>query len=259
MKRCPICKKRYDNTYNLCSNCHTLLETCEEIELPKTKEELSLELKKDNQRFNEEKTIQIVNLKEIPLTIDEKNIIEKELHKETKKRKKNILLTIIETTSIFFLLILSIYIIKVTITQPRTTKTLTKLTTTLTKEETLIGNWLTTKDNIFIFNKDATFYYYNNYKVLNNNFYTGRYTYFQGLDALEEMGYTEEDYNNTFKQENIKIENIYSIKLNITNEYINNIDKDKKTTWWIIMIIKDNKTATIYNKTLDIRYNLNKK
>jgi len=262
MKICPICKKRYDSTYSLCSECHTLLETIEEVELPKTKEELREELSNDNKRFNEEKTIQIVNLNEIPLTIDEKTIIEKQIKKEikeTKKTKRSIFFTTIEVTCIFFLLILSIYIIKATITSPRTSKTINKLSSTITKEETIIGNWITNKDNIFMFNNDNTFYWYNNYKILNNDFYNGTYTYKQGINALEEMGYTEEEYNQELKDENIDLDNIYSIKLNITNEYINNINKTKNNTWWIIMVLKDNEKASIYNKTLDTRYNLNKK
>jgi hypothetical protein len=259
MKKCPICHKRFDNTYNICSECHTLLDTIEELELPKTKEQLAQELKKDNERFNQEKTVQIVNLNEIPLTIDEKQIIEKQLKKETKKQKKNIALTTIQVSCIFFLLILSIYIIKATLTSPQTSKTITKISSTITNEETITGNWITNKGNLYIFNKDNTFYWYENYKVLNNNFYTGTYSYKNSNEALVEMGYTEEDYTSTFKEKNIKLDNIYSIKIEINNEFINNITKPKTTTWWIIMVIENNKKATIYNKTLDVRYILNKR
>ena len=37
------------------------------------------------------------------------------------------------------------------------------------------------------------------------------------------------------------------------------ITKSKNTSWWIILVIENNKKATIYNKTLDVRYILNKR
>ena len=272
MKRCPKCHKTYQLSENNCPKCHTALieELDLTIELPelkkeyKDKKEIEEQLQEQNKIFNEEKTVQLVNLNDIELSIKEQGIIEKELDKSkivkrpTKKLKKNIFLTSIEVLTVFFLLIISIYIIKSSLTYETTSTSIERLSNTVTKKETLLGNWITNTDNLYIF-KDNYFKWYNNYQTLNNNFYDGTYTYKQGLDALQEMGYSEDDYNVTFRKENIKLNNIYSIKLNITNEYINSISKPKNNNWWIIMIIIDNKTATIYNKTLDTRYTLTKK
>jgi len=277
MKKCPKCNKPFNDQLIYCPSCHSSLVVVEEIdimpdevlpagmELPKTKEEIQKQLAEQNKIFNEQKTIQIYNVNDIPLTTSEKKVVSRELNKKTitrptKKLKRNMFVTSLQTTGVLFLLILSIYIIKSSLTvQPsNSVKTFEKLTNTLTKEETLMGNWITNTDNLYMF-KDNTFRWYNNYQVLNNNFYDGTYTYKQGLDALEEMGYTEDDYMVTFKKENIKLDNIYSIQLDITNEFINNISKSNNKKWWIIMILSNNKEATIYNKTLDLRYHLIKK
>ena len=108
------------------------------------------------------------------------------------------------------------------------------------------------------------------FKFTNNNFtfydnaidyYEGTYTYLKGEEALEEMGYTEEDLKDQFG-EGINKENVYSMKWTPTKRFINKEDKSKiikeGTTWWFILVIKDKETAIGYNKTLETKYELKK-
>ncbi len=133
------------------------------------------------------------------------------------------------------------------------------------KEDTsnILGSWLTDNNSLFVFEKDNNFYWYDYYEEKNNNYYNGTFTYKTGLDALEEMGYTEEDLALSF-DEDVKIENVYSIIIKPTTvikgrKDVTNKELTENETWWFLIIKKEDGTALGYNKTLDIRYNLKAK
>lgn len=124
----------------------------------------------------------------------------------------------------------------------------------------ILGNWRSSNNGLFAFEDNKNFFWYEYYDDLKNNYYSGTYNYKKGLDAIEEMGYTEEEFNKTFGEE-IKIENVYSMNLLPTYSFKagNNMteeDLKKDETWWYILMIKNDGTAIAYNKTLDLRYNL---
>lgn len=128
---------------------------------------------------------------------------------------------------------------------------------------TLTGNWQSSYNGLFIFNEDNTFYWYNSYKNKKDNYYRGNYNYKTGLDALKEMGYTEEEFKIEFGSD-IKLENIYSINLKPNYVFMSGIDitsveLNENETWWYLLMIKEDGTAFGYNKTLDLKYNLIKK
>lgn len=125
-----------------------------------------------------------------------------------------------------------------------------------------IGNWKTSNNGLFIFGENSSFFWYDSYEHLSSNYYQGTYNYKKGNEALEEMGYTEEEFFNTFT-DTTNIDNVYSINISPLYSYRGGIDKtstnlSENEEWWYIIIIKDNGTAVAYNKTLDIHYNLTK-
>lgn len=127
----------------------------------------------------------------------------------------------------------------------------------------IIGSWQSATNGLFVFNKDNSFYWYNSHNNLKDNYYKGNYNYKTGLEALTEMGFTEEEFKKEYGAE-IKLENVYSINLHPTLVQKNKIDVtsveiDENKSWWYILIIKDDYTANAFNKTLDIKYNLIKK
>jgi len=123
----------------------------------------------------------------------------------------------------------------------------------------IIGNWQTKNNGLFVFQDDNTFYWYDSYKHLEDNYYKGTYTYKKGIEALEDMGYTQEEFYLIF-QENVSLDNVYS--MNIQPQILYKAGQDmrkelgKNESWWFILIIKNDNTAQGYNKTLDNRYNL---
>lgn len=126
----------------------------------------------------------------------------------------------------------------------------------------VLGTWKTASDGLFVFSDDYNFYWYASYKEQDNNYYAGSYNYKSGKDALEEMGYTEEEFKNTFG-EDIELTDVYSMNLIPTIAYKGHQDtstKDLKEneSWWFILIVKKDNTAIAYNKTLDLRYDLTK-
>ena len=128
----------------------------------------------------------------------------------------------------------------------------------LDKSNILYNKWKTDNNSLFVFGKDNNFTWYEKYNNLNNNYYTGTYTYVTGIASLNEMGYSEEEFKKTLPNVT-NLENVYSLKLT-PNKYIKNkVDRTKDVlrkneTWWLIIIIDDNNNVIAYNKTLDTRY-----
>lgn len=208
-----------------------------------------------------------IKIKDIPLKVKPvtapKEIKQK---KEKTTSKRDITKTIMSTLKIFIVLLLLIVnillIIQIVTNEKQTVspKQEEKKEIVTTIEATVLGSWRSTNNGLFVFNDDNTFYWYEYYDDLTNNYYSGTYNYKTGLDALTEMGYTKEEFTTTFG-EDIKIENVYSI--NIIPNYVFKSNTDVTTeelneneSWWYILMIRDDQTAISYNKTLDLRYNL---
>lgn len=124
----------------------------------------------------------------------------------------------------------------------------------------VLGSWLSTNNSLFVFNDDYSFYWYESYKEQSTNYYAGTYNYKQGIEALKEMGYTEEEFKTTFG-EDLDINNAYSLNMLpslVYKGYQDTTTRDLKDneTWWFILIKKDANHAIAYNKTLDQRYEL---
>lgn len=216
----------------------------------------------DENQILEDKKFKI---KQIPLKVKKAKS-----PKKIKKVESNIssfkLLSTIKIVLVLLLLLLNtLLIINIAVKKDTNNKnsTLTKekTSTKVTKSDSTLGNWKTNNDGLFSF-QDDTFYWYDSYKYQEDNYYSGTYTFKNGQDALDEMGYTEDDAK-TYFGENIKIENIYSIVLKPNTVYKAGIDTTKRdlnedTTWWYVLVIKDNNKALGYNKTLDLRYDLTK-
>ena len=125
-----------------------------------------------------------------------------------------------------------------------------------------LGSWQDQNNQLLIFAEDNNFYWYTSSTTQNDNYYQGTYNYQTGLEALKEMGYTEDEFYLTFGND-ISLDNVYSINI-FPSLLINNhrdltsIKLKPNETWWYLLIIKNDDTAIGYNKTLDLRYNLTK-
>lgn len=216
----------------------------------------------DDTQVLEDKKIKI---KQIPLKVKTAKS-----PKKIKKTESNIpsfkLLSTIKIVLVILLLLLNtLLIINIAVKKDTNNKNSTlikeKNPTKVTKSDSVLGNWKTNNDGLFSF-QDDIFYWYDSYKYQEDNYYSGTYTFKNGQDALNEMGYTEDDAQKYFGK-NIKIENIYSIVLKPNIVYKAGIDTTKRdlnddSTWWYILVIKDNNKALGYNQTLDLRYELTK-
>lgn len=224
------------------------------VKIPQNKkinlDKITKEENKDLERY----TIQIQKIKE-------ENIPPKKV-KKTKKTAMQILKSITSIISVLvFVLILTTLSLSIVDNlkpnQKEKPQEETKLTTNI------IGSWQSATNGLFVFNEDNTFEWYNSHNNLEDNYYKGNYNYKTGIEAIKEMGFTEEEFKKEYGEE-IKLENVYSINLTPTLVQKNKIDVttveiDENKSWWYILIIKEDYTANGYNKTLDIKYNLIKK
>ena len=224
------------------------------VKIPQNKkinlDKISKEENEDLERY----TIQIQKIKE-------ENILPKKV-KKTKKTAMQILKSITSIISVLvFVLILTTLSLSIVDNlkpnQKEKPQEEIKLTTNI------IGSWQSSTNGLFVFNEDNTFEWYNSHNNLEDNYYKGNYNYKTGIEAIKEMGFTEEEFKKEYGEE-IKLENVYSINLTPTLVQKNKIDVttveiDENKSWWYILIIKEDYTANGYNKTLDIKYNLIKK
>lgn len=224
-----------------------------QIKIPQ-KKKINLDKLDETKEF-ERYTIQIQKIKE-----------ENSLPKKVKKTERTSIQIIKSITSIISVLIFILIVCTLALKilsdlkpqqQPVQEKEKINLTTNI------IGSWQSATNGLFVFNEDNTFYWYNSYNNLQDNYYKGNYNYKTGSEAIQEMGFTEEEFQKEYGSE-IKLENVYSINLQPTLILKDQIDVttveiDENKSWWYILIIKDDYTANGFNKTLDIKYNLIKK
>jgi hypothetical protein len=223
------------------------------VKIPQNKKINLDKLESEEEKDFESYTIEIKKIKE-----------ENSIPKKTKKTEKKGIQLIKSITSIISVLIFILIIITLTLNildnlkpNKEEVKEEIKLSTNI------IGSWQSATNGLFVFNEDNTFYWYNSHNNLEDNYYKGSYNYKTGLEALTEMGFTEEEFKKEYGAK-IKLENVYSINLQPTLVQKNKIDVttvevDENKSWWYIMIIKEDYTANGFNKTLDIKYNLIKK
>ena len=175
----------------------------------------------------------------------------------TKPKNKGIFSLIVKIIAILLLLALNIYLVidllnkKELVNDSEEVKVVNKQE----KNKDIKEDIWRDGDKSLVFNEDLSCSYYD----AKNRYYYGTYEYKTGAQALEEMGYTEEDLKSQFG-DSINPDNVYSIQMTPTARVIDGIDKSnvikKNTKWWIILIIKDEHNAIAYNKTLDERYEL---
>lgn len=261
MKRCPHCYVSVPNKAKKCEYCKNKFPK-ETKKVPITPKKITNSESLENPH---EIKINPIPLKVKPVTPPQKIIQEpkKETIKESKIDKPNYLLSSFKISCVAILLILNIILIikivkeeekEVILTLPQENQIVNHSTTEI------LGSWRTSKNGLFSFEDNYNFYWYEYYDDLKNNYYSGTYNFKQGLKALEEMGYTEEEFNKTFDKD-IKINNVYSINLSPTyvfkaNHNVTEEELRPNESWWFILMIRDDGTAIAYNKTLDSRYNL---
>ena len=224
-----------------------------QIKIPQ-KKKINLDKLDETKEF-ERYTIQIQKIKE-----------ENSLPKKVKKAERTSVQIIKSITSIisvliFILIVCSLALKILSDLKPQQPQVQDKEKINLTTN--IIGSWQSATNGLFVFNKDNTFYWYNSHNNLEDNYYKGNYNYKIGLEALNEMGFTEEEFKKEYGSE-IKLENVYSLNLQPTLVLKNKIDVttveiDENQSWWYILIIKDDYTANGFNKTLYLKYNLIKK
>lgn len=197
-----------------------------------------------------------ITIKEIPLKIKNNNSSNEKTIKDY--NNESVFLIILSVVLLF----VTIFLIGTVLRSDSLKDEAIKITEqpTIDKSNTLFNKWRTQNDSLFIFGSDNKFSWYDNYQVLDNNFYQGTYTYKTSEEAVSEMGYTIDDFKKSFP--NISnLENVYSLQLKPTYVYKSNLNVTKghlkeNETWWFIIIIDDDGNTSAYNKTLDARYNL---
>ena len=278
MNYCPNCGTILKENEDTCPNCGTKIIIKEEeviVEPPKKEKNKKKEpprKKKVTQKRTKYKT-QSVSVKEIPLTVKKtekhtsatkeiKEYLTNNREDADKYYKKDELAfnisSITKIIAVLLLFALTVFIIfKITIDNSKK-----PLYTGVSEEvvnTSIYNRWESSSGGEFVFNEDESFYWYKKTGDL-DNYYYGLYSFLTGQSALEEMGYTEEEFKKNFG-ENINIDNVYSIEITPRKAVIEGKDVTSttiktNTSWWYILIIRNDGTAISYNKTLDTRYEL---
>ncbi len=239
MAKCPKCGKRISKNTTKCPYCHKLIS---------------------HKNFNKDIQVKPIPLKVKP--VKEAKEIKKTKKVVKKRAKEQTNLQYPSTFNLFLivsLILINLILVLNIINQFQNEEPIPTINNEHEKfNVSSLGSWQSEKNNLFIFGEDNIFYWYDSYLKLNDNYYTGTYNYKNGLEALKEMGYTEDEFYKTFG-EDVKIDNVYSINLFPTKSIKNgkdftNNDLNDNETWWFLLIIKNEQTALGYNKTLDLKY-----
>ncbi|MGN1371670.1 MAG: hypothetical protein ACI4XM_05305 [Candidatus Coprovivens sp.] len=256
MKRCPKCNLGINNNARKCKYCGFILPKKIKDQIEKQPDIIKTPNKittTESLELTEE-----IKIKPIPLKV--KPVKSPKPIEEKQTIKKNQILSSIKIVLVSLLLIINIFLIIKIISSKEQESSIPNNNISNNKTTSKnIGSWRTSNNSLFTFDDNNNFYWYEYYDDLKNNYYSGTYNYKKGLDALNEMGYTEEEFYTTFTD--IKIENVYSMNLLPTYSFKANTnmteeDLAKNETWWYILMIRNDGTAIAYNKTLDIHYNL---
>lgn len=272
--KCPKCNLKISKKDKKCPFCET------KIRYIKDNIEKLPEIIDEPNKITAEENLDTqpkLNIKEIPLKVKpitspkpvkkekKKNIpkTKAELKKEREEKEKKLkFYSNLKIILVVLLLIINILLITKTIIDLETEPVEKEKQTIPIKhaKSTIIGTWRSSTNGLFIFQDNELFYWYDSYQDQQDNYYSGTYNYKKGKEALEEMGYTEDEFKKTFG-EGISVDNVYSMNMipNLSvQKGMNNTERDIKEneSWWYILIVKDEQTAIAYNKTLDLRYSL---
>jgi len=267
---CSNCGEEITKKVSKCPNCHA--------KLPKDSIEPLPSVINNPEKITSEETLNEKNLKinTIPIKVKKatapknaKNLKKDQNDKKPKRKKASEHIASLQTKSTLKIIAVAILLVQnITLIVNIAIKTETNNNQAMlgTKKNAnattnAIGSWKTENNSLFVFTDDYNFYWYDSYKSLDNNYYAGTYNLKKGEEALTEMGYTEEEFATTFGND-IELDNVYSMNLLPTLSYKNyqdtsSSDLKENESWWFILIIKNDDTAIAYNKTLDLRYNLN--
>lgn len=264
MAKCPKCGLDFSVAVRKCPNCHTVIASkkTDIMELPKLKKEKTVvEVNNDDSQ----KEIVVM-----PIPLKVKKVEEHYNEENTQKEKVSFsfrLKSTIKAVVVLLLLVLNVYLIFTIVLQVdgSNPSIMTMFNEPVAMEMnsnslSLSGHWMTQNDGMFAFQDNGNFYWYDNYQVRDDNYFGGIYTYKNGLEAIEEMGYSEEEFYKNFDEE-IDLDNVYSLVLepifsykNRKDNTVNDLNEDE--VWWYLLIVNDDDTAYGYNKTLDLRYSL---
>ena len=272
--KCPKCNLKISKKEKKCPFCETKIKDIKDnIEkLPEIIDEPNKITSAESLETKVKLKINKIPLKVKPITSPkpEKKVKKKELTKtksqlkkeKEEKEKRLKFYSNLKIVLVILLLIINILLIAKTVIDLETEPVKEKTPSIPIKhaKSTIIGTWRSSTNGLFVFQDNELFFWYDSYKDQQDNYYSGTYNYKIGKEALIEMGYTEDEFKKTFGEE-VSIDNVYSMNMipNISvQKGMNNTEKDIKEneSWWYILIIKDEKTAVAYNKTLDLRYNL---
>lgn len=257
MRSCPNCNHSISKKTNKCPKCGISLSK-------KNKDELAEQpdIIKTPNRITSTESLESTNeLKIKPIPLKVKPIKSPKSNKTKKSLFEIKLLSTIKIVLVLLLfLINTVLIIKVISDKEETPPIVDKPTAAKHTSTNSLGSWRSSNNGLFSFEDNNNFFWYEYYDDLKNNYYSGTYNYKKGYEALEEMGYTEEEFNVTFGKD-FKIENVYSINLLPTYSFKAGLNMTKEDlsdneVWWYILMIRNDGTAIAYNKTLDLRYNL---
>lgn len=91
------------------------------------------------------------------------------------------------------------------------------------------GGWNSTSqgESYFYFEDDDTFYWYKSANDLKDNYYKGKMTIYQGQEALDDLGITQDRVDILVRNSNGKVteENVYSLHLHPTYLISGGVDK----------------------------------
>lgn len=129
------------------------------------------------------------------------------------------------------------------------------------------GGWDNTATNgsYFYFEDDDTYYWYKSSEDLKDNYYKGKMTIYQGQDALDDLGITEDRIEVLLINSKGKVseENVYSIHLHPTYLKSNGVDKTdtltEKFDMKLLFVYVDESYAQSFNYTTGDSYYFVKK
>ena len=249
---CNKCGTILNNGIKICPNCKNEIKETN-ITIKDNKKNISFKKNIETTKTSKNSNQKTIKVKEIPLEVKK---VENHFKGIKKVYSKSI--NILEIIGVLILVIICLFLILNIVKYLKNDEQKVEEVEILDENIGIINNFKTSNNSLFSFKEDNTFYWYEDDDVLDDNYYVGTYSYKSGHEALAEMGYTEEDFINTFGDD-IKIDNVYSINI-IINNYIEDKNNTNSTAnWWYLLIIKSSKSAIGYNKTLDIRYNLTRK
>ncbi len=288
MAKCPKCGLDFSVAVRKCPNCQTIISPRKKdvsIELPKLKGRIDkvknseiekkeviekskkkeikvkpIPLKVKKVSYFHNKKSKVVKVKDYEFNLKEAKIKQSKVSLEFKSTFKIVLVSILLILNC--LLIFKI-VIQVDNTKPSYLDVNSESSIkAITEDVSLFGTWVTQNGGLFLFQDDYKFYWYDNYQVLDNNYYGGSYSFRNSNDVLDEIGYSEEELKKELG-ENIDLNNVYSIQLIPTISYKNNkdntlVDLRENESWWMLFVITSDDTAVGYNKTLDLRYSFKK-